>query len=145
MSTKLKEIVETNLSLMSFKSMSVRTVRYLTACLSSVSYPLVALWVRNIPPPPGGLCWVVLVRSAFAATIPTGLICDHVTWSCGFACQIFKMSWFSPSPDSISDMVVTGVLDCPPHQEIYTQEFPADLPGWLRCYTEKQFVSCIVL
>lgn len=40
----------TNFSFMSFKSTLVRTVRYLMACLSSVSYLLVALWVRNIHP-----------------------------------------------------------------------------------------------
>lgn len=101
--------METNLSLMSFKSTLVRTVQYLMACLSSVSYLLVALWVRNIH-----LSSRTVLRSAFYAAISEGLICDcKMVRPMGFYLRSLKCLWFSQNPGSISNMVLTSVLDCP--------------------------------
>lgn len=64
---------------MSFKSTLVKTVQYLMACLSSVSYLLVALLVRNISP----FLRAVLGCNSEVCLLghcPSRLVCDHMKW-----------------------------------------------------------------
>lgn len=108
---------------MSFKSTSVRTVQYLMACLNSVSYLLGALWVSNMPPSSRavlGLTSEVCLLGHYPSRADLGP-CKMVLWV-----FTFKISfWFGPSPGSVSDMVLTGVLDCP--------LLPRDLMYWNSC------------
>lgn len=55
-----------------------------------------------------------LLGVAFYAAISEGLICDcKMVRPMGFYLRSLKCLWFSQNPGSISNMVLTSVLDCP--------------------------------